>query len=187
MARMCLTGDPVSTRPQLLGSDIDTPLTLPGSPPSAQLPLLLLGVMEGGRMRREEVSFLQADCWMKRLRDGQMTMAGRPGPECRPRETCTRLHVGSSHHAKCTERRPARRIWQGDPFTHPPSISCQPLPFSLLPDSALSPLPPFTDAQPGGDELTRRVKTSLGALSFFLDVIRWRGFFLLFFLGNSVN
>ncbi|AWP17902.1 Hypothetical protein SMAX5B_017450 [Scophthalmus maximus] len=65
MARMCLTGDPVSTRPQLLGSDIDTPLTLPGSPPSAQLPLLLLGVMEGGRMRREEGDLHPATCWLQ--------------------------------------------------------------------------------------------------------------------------
>lgn len=45
------------------GSDIDTPLTLPArESPSTQLPLLLLRVMEGGRMRREEVRFLQADC-----------------------------------------------------------------------------------------------------------------------------
>lgn len=134
--------------------------------PSTQLPLLLLGVMEGGRMWREEVSFLQADCWMERLRDGQMTMAGRPGPECRLRETYTLLRVGSGRYAKCTELRPSQRIWQGDPFTDPPpSISCQPPPSSLLPASPLSLLPPFVDTQPGGDELTQRVKTGLGALS----------------------
>lgn len=40
-------------------------------------------------MWRQEVSFLQADCWMERLRDGQMTMAERPEPESRLRETYT--------------------------------------------------------------------------------------------------
>eukprot|EP00064_Thunnus_orientalis_P001234 superscaffoldBa00000082_g1236 len=89
-------------------------------------------------MRREEVSFLQADCWMERLRDGQMTMARRPGPECRLRETYTLLRVGSGRYAKCTEQRSSQRIWQGDPFTHPPSISFQPLP-SLLFLSSLTP------------------------------------------------
>lgn len=116
-------------------------------------------------MWTEEVSFLQADCWMERVRDGQMTMVGRPGPECRLRETYTLLRVGSSRYTKCTEQSPSQRIWQGDPFTHPPSISCQPLPFSLLPLSTLCPLPPFVDTKPGGDELTQRVKTSVGALS----------------------
>lgn len=121
-------------------------------------------------MRREEVSFLQADCWMERLRDGQMTIAGRPGPECRLRETYTPHSTTcwlQPLYAKCTERRPSQRIWQGDPFTHPPpSISCQPLPFSLLAStSPLSPLPLCVDTQPGGDELTQRVKTSLGVLS----------------------
>ncbi|KAI9546853.1 hypothetical protein NQZ68_022798 [Dissostichus eleginoides] len=68
--------------------------------------------MEGRRMWREEVSFLQADCWMERLRDGQMTMAG--GPECRLRETQSPLRVGSGRYAKCTtELRPSQRIWQG--------------------------------------------------------------------------
>lgn len=101
------------------------------SPSTRHLPLLL-EVMEGGRMQKEEVSFLQADFWMERLRDGQMTMAGRPGPECRPREIDTLLGVGSSFYAKCTEQRPSQRIWQGDPFTHPPSISCQPAPLLRL-------------------------------------------------------
>lgn len=107
-------------RPQLRGSDIDTPQTLPGESPSTQLPLLLLGVMEGGRMWREEVSFLQADCEMERLRDGQMTMAGRPGPESRLGEPCTLLRVGSGCYAKCTELRPSQQIWQGDPFIELP-------------------------------------------------------------------
>ncbi|KAI4807437.1 hypothetical protein KUCAC02_027244 [Chaenocephalus aceratus] len=53
--------------------------------------------MEGRRMWREEVSILQADCWMERLRDGQMTMAG--GPECRLRETQSPLRVGSGRYA----------------------------------------------------------------------------------------
>lgn len=117
-------------------------------------------------MWTEEVGFLQADCWMERVRDGQMTMVQSPGPECRLRETYTLLRVGSSRYTKCTQQRPLQRIWQGDPFTLPPSISCQPLPFSLLPLAPLSPLPPFVDNKPGGDELTQRVKTSLGALSF---------------------
>lgn len=102
--------------------------------PSTQLPLLLLRVMEGGRMCREEVSFLQADCWMERRRNRQMTMAGRLGPECRLRESCTLLHVGSGRYAKCTELRPSQRIWQGDPFTHPhPSPASR----SLLSSSSL--------------------------------------------------
>lgn len=87
--------------------------------PSTRLPSPLLGVMEGGRMWREEVGFLQADCWMERLRDGQMTMAGSPRPECRLRQTCTRRCVGSGCCAKCTERRLSQRIWQGDPFILP--------------------------------------------------------------------
>lgn len=35
-------------------------------------------------MRREEVSFLQADCEMGRLRDGQMTLGPESGPRVGP-------------------------------------------------------------------------------------------------------
>lgn len=35
-------------------------------------------------MRREEVSFLQADCEMGRLRDGQMTLGPESGPGVGP-------------------------------------------------------------------------------------------------------
>lgn len=99
------------------------------------------------------------------LRDGQMTMAGRPGPECRPRETYTLLGVGSGCYTKCTEQRPSQRIWQGDPFTHPHPSPASPLPFYLFPTSPLSALLPFVDIQLGGDELTQRVKKGQGALS----------------------
>lgn len=95
--------------------------------------------MVGGRMWREEVSFLQADCWMERLRDRQMTMAERPGPECRLRETYTLLRVGSGCYAKCTEQRPSQRIWQGDPFTHPPTPPIHLLPAAPLFLSSLTP------------------------------------------------
>lgn len=118
-------------------------------------------------MRREEVSFLQADCEMERLRDGQMTMAGRPGPESRLGETYTLLRVGSGCYAKCTELRPSQQIWQGDPFMecpHPPP-PFQSILFFLLHASPLSALPSFVDTQPGGDELTQRVQKSLGVLS----------------------
>lgn len=135
-------------------------------------------------MWREEVSFLQADCWMERLRDGQMTMAWRPGPECRLRETYTLLHVGSSHYTLSAQSRGLHSgFGKVIPSPTPPqSISCQPLPFSLLPSptSPLSPLPPFVDTQPGGDELTQRVKTSLGALSTPLPP------FCLFFRGDQI-
>lgn len=35
-------------------------------------------------MRREEVSFLQADCEMEKLRDGQMTLGPESGPGVGP-------------------------------------------------------------------------------------------------------
>lgn len=121
--------------------DTDIRLTFPWESPSTRLPSLLPGVMEGGRMWKEEVSFLQADCWMERLRDGQMTIGGRRGPECRLGETRTLLLVGSGRGAKCTQKRPSQRIWQGDPFTHP---SPAPLsPFIPLQTSPLF-LPSFT-------------------------------------------
>ncbi|TNN73891.1 hypothetical protein EYF80_015908 [Liparis tanakae] len=104
--------------------------------------------MEGGRMWREEVSFLQADCWMERLRDGQMTMAGRPGPECRLREARASLRVGSGRYAKCTELRPSQRIWQGDPFSHPhPSPASRSPSPSVLPHPSLFFLPSLTPNQ----------------------------------------
>lgn len=128
-------------------------------------------------MWKEEVSFLQADCWMERLRDGQTTIGGRPGPECRLGETHTPLRVGSGRAAKCTQKRPSQRIWQGDPFTHPSTpIHLLPArsPFSLHPSSNLTSLPPFVDTQLGGDELTQRVKTSLGVLSPLSRLHFWR-------------
>lgn len=121
-------------------------------------------------MRREEVSFLRAHCEMERLRDGQMTMAGRPGPESRlGGETYTLLCLGSGCCAKCTEPRPsppciflARRSSSWPPCSPPHFILFSP---SFPPHPPLSRLPPCVDTQPGGDELTQRVRTSLGALS----------------------
>lgn len=97
-------------------------MTLPGSPLGHGSPSLLLGVMEGGRMRREEVSFLQAHCEMERLRDGQMTMAGRPGPESRLGGRPTPCYVLAPAAALSAPSRGLRRrvfFWQGDPLGGP--------------------------------------------------------------------
>lgn len=121
-------------------------------------------------MRREEVSFLQAHCEMERLRDGQMTMAGRPGPESRlgAGGRPTPCYVLAPAAALSAPSRGLRRrvfFWQGDPLRGPlfPSTFHPLLP--VLPASPPPRLPPFVDTQPGGDELTQRVQTSLGALS----------------------
>lgn len=125
-------------------------------------------------MRTEEVSFLQAEFEMERLRDGQMTLGPESGPRVGP-SPCYLSAPGSALSAPISGSSPLLCVgdfsfsfiffpffWQIDlPFTAPLS----PL-HSLL----ASPTPPFVDTRLGGAELTQRVLslTSLTPCILFL-------------------
>lgn len=83
-------------------------------------------------MRTEEVSFLQADCEMERLRDGQMTLGPESGPRVGPSPHYLSA-LGSALSAPISGSSPLLCVgdfsfsfsfifWQVDlPFTAPPS------------------------------------------------------------------
>lgn len=90
-------------------------------------------------------------------------------------------------YAKCTELRPSQQIWQGDPPHTTPLPPSSSIHFSHLPVSPLSLLPPSVDTQPGGDELTQRVQTSLGALSPPLSLCTFFIFIMQVFKGYQIS